>query len=198
MSALLNLDEHNSLSSNKNSKTLVINTTIQEMDESNIGEDFYEATKSRIRISARNRIVKDKLKQEEHEDPSYSPRLSLYSTERVDLMVQEQLEQRRKQQFNFKFGASLSNPIERNVLIESGSCFMWYLMKEKLLSDVLPDYEIVSCKQVFQETIDRIPSCYEAQFGLGRIYIHELKYEQAFEHIKESLKYQPYDALYST
>lgn len=65
------------------------------------------------------------------------------------------------------------------------STFVFYLLREKHLQIIIPDFEISSCKEIFSN-----PSCHEACFGLARLYGLGGKFQRALEFLGMALSYK--------
>jgi tetratricopeptide (TPR) repeat protein len=63
------------------------------------------------------------------------------------------------------------------------STLIFFIVKENNLHYLVPDYELYSCKEIFQAY-----SCHESYFGLARLYCFESKFEKALETIEKALK----------
>ncbi|CAG9331649.1 unnamed protein product [Blepharisma stoltei] len=191
-------DSSNTGFTNRQKANQDLNLTIPEVDEvSIIKDEFSESVLSKIKVSKRNRIIKEKLGHEEN-DPQT---MTQYSPEKVEEMVQEEVRNRRKytgQQQNMSPGESLLKPSTRKLHIDNGSCFMCYIVKNKSLHDLIPDYELSTCKQVFEEMLQKLPQSNEANFGLGRVLAYEEKYEESIKHLRVALRNKPKDVLFLT
>lgn len=62
------------------------------------------------------------------------------------------------------------------------STFVFFLVREKHLQFMIPDFEVTSCKEIFSN-----PSCHEACFGLARLYCFEGKFQRALEYLDLAL-----------
>ncbi|OMJ76044.1 hypothetical protein SteCoe_24679 [Stentor coeruleus] len=144
--------------------------------------DFFDTRSHKIRISKRNRIMKQQLNIDSLED-SY---ISFFSQENFEKLVQKQME-------NVK---SMENTMVYK--LEPGSCFLWFVLPKSSFKDVISDYEIKKCKKVFKGILCKLPDCYEAHFGLGKILAHQGILDRARKHLKRALDLCPMDKLYKT
>jgi tetratricopeptide (TPR) repeat protein len=62
----------------------------------------------------------------------------------------------------------------------------------------MPDYEIIKCKMIFNDMIEKYQDCAEAHFGLGKLLAHEGKYDHSLHQFQAAQKLKPDDVLYKT
>jgi tetratricopeptide (TPR) repeat protein len=154
-----------------------ISTIVVNDFEENKEVDFFEVRASKVRISKKNRIMKQQLSIEDLND-SYT---TCFSQENFERLVESQL----------------SRPPERTGLkLEPGSCFLWYILPAPAFKDVISDYEMKKCKQVFKSIIKKLPDCHEAHFGIGKLLAHQGLLERARKHLLKALTVNPNDKLY--
>ncbi|OMJ90487.1 hypothetical protein SteCoe_7191 [Stentor coeruleus] len=139
-------------------------------------EDFYELCKARLKVSKKNAAIMLKLK-----GNITIPELSFYDSNEFEEQAQKKLQELRKAREieNERWTAPI---IEKQDLL---STFVFFLVKEKHLQIMIPDYEVVACKEIFNK-----PSCHEACFGLARLYGYEGKFYQALEYLNMALSYK--------
>ena len=150
---------------------------INEFEESKEIE-FFDLRSHKIRISKKNRIMKRQLSLESQES-SY---ITFFSQENFEKLVNTQLESQKPTQ---------------NLKLEPGSCFLWYILPKSAFKYVVSDFEMKKCKKVFKNVIQRLSTCHEAHFGLGKLLAHQGILTRAQKHLKIALKLCPSDKLYT-
>ncbi|CAG9320344.1 unnamed protein product [Blepharisma stoltei] len=159
-------------------------------DISRSSGNFAKTIDAKIRFSKRNSLLIERFKIPEQK--SESPRLSMFSDSKIDMIVKDQIGRKRGK----KRYTSMSSISTRKSILETGSCIMWYFINEKLLQDLIPDFEMFQCKKMFEEILKKVPSCHEANFGYGRLLYYERDIDGALNYIKNALKFKPKDYLY--
>ena len=149
-------------------------------DYSKYENNFQNYCKRLIKVSNRNKIIRERLSIEPSPHASVAP-------ESFDLLVKKHLDKERKKR-SFVPGPSLLLPIEKKISLALNSCFMWYIMKGKGCRDVIPDYEKNYCREVFKKMIKASPKG-EAHFGLGKLHFHDGNYQESLYHFNEALKH---------
>jgi hypothetical protein len=64
------------------------------------------------------------------------------------------------------------------------------MIKENHLQIMIPDYELYSCKEIFE-----FSTCHESFFGMSRLHAYEGKFYKALESINYAIETQP-DPIY--
>lgn len=141
---------------------------------------FQSYCKKLIRVSEKNRIIKDKLKLEE-------PLRSSISPETFEMQVKKQVDTERRRR-TLTPGPSLFSPIEKKIIISQNSCLMWYLTNGKGCRNTITDYEMTSCKGLLKRMISEKPS-EEGYFGLGKLMFHDECWKECQYYLNECLKY---------
>lgn len=156
------------------------------MSECSSDEDFPSYCRSLIKVSERNRIIKERLQ------PEITAHQSV-SHENFEMLVRRQVDNEKKRR-SLLPGPSLLEPIERKYGIAMNSCFMWYVLKGKSARNVIPDYELTYCREVFKKMLRGSPNA-ETHFGLGKLLFHDENNQESLYHFTEALKYSN-DMLY--
>jgi tetratricopeptide (TPR) repeat protein len=164
---------------------LSIDMMIKDEEENNVDYDSYNPNfryycKNLVKVSNRNRIIKEQLRIDQ------SLRQSI-SAENFESIIERKIITERKRR-RMTPGPSLLNPAERRVFLDINSCFMWYILKSKGCRNIIPDYELTYCREVLKNTIKKIPKG-ETYFGLGKLYFHDESYQESLYHFTEALKY---------
>ena len=152
--------------------------------DSNFCSTLSNYCKSLIRISEKNRIIQERLREDD-------ARCSV-SPESFENLVKKSLDQMRKRQ-TVPAVLSVSKP-KPYVHLPLNSCFMWYILRGKSSRNVIPDYELTYCRQVLQKLLKSVPKG-ELHFGYAKLCFHDEQLSDSFYHITESLKYSS-DFLY--
>ena len=155
-----------------------------EIDVDSIGhsEDssFKEFCQSLIKVSTKNRIIKARLHPELIANNSISP-------ESFEVLVNRELNSERKRR-SVMPGPSLLVPVAKRYTLPINSCLIWYIMKGKGCRDVLPDYELTYCREIFRKMLKGTPNG-ETHFGLGKLLFHDENIQESLYHFAEALKY---------
>ena len=156
-----------------------ISTIVVNDFEENKEIDFFEIRPSKVRISKKNRIMKQQLNLDDFDD-SYT---TCFSQENFERMVESQL-------------CCQKSPEHAGLRLEPGSCFLWYILPRPAFKDVISDYEMKKCKKVFKSILKKQPDCHEAHFGIGKLLAHQGLIEKSRKHLQKALSLQPSDKLY--
>lgn len=140
--------------------------------------NFNHSSRSLIKISDRNSIIQSKLKADD--------RASIFP-ETFEHLVEKGLESARKR-ITLTPGPSILIPQVKKSLISGNSPFMWYILKGKSSRNVIPDYELTYCRQVYQKMLKSQPKP-ELHFGYAKICFHDENLQESFYHFSEALKY---------
>lgn len=109
------------------------------------------------------------------------PELSFYDSNELEAQAQNKLQEIRKTR-------EIENERWITPIIEKQdplNTFVFFLVREKHLHIMIPDYEVAACKEIFNN-----PCCHEACFGLARLYGYEGKFHQALEYLSMALSYK--------
>lgn len=141
--------------------------------------EFFHIKEHKIRVSKKNRIMKQQLNIDDLDD-SYT---TCFSQENFERLVENQLNKPKTAE-------------KSGLRLEPGSCFLWYILPKSAFKDVISDYEMSKCKKIFKSILDKEPLCHEAQFGLGKLLAHQGLVDRARKHVGNALGIVPYDKLY--
>ena len=144
-------------------------------------EDFHAQLKAAIKVSDKNRVLKRKLEARNELFDSF------VETDHVD-------EEFRQSYVPSRTGSTIDLlPVGTSIRLEPGTCFLWFMVKNQTIRDVVSDYELHHCKQVFVRTLQKDKTCHEAHFGLGKLLAHSWQLEDALAHMKEASRLQLHD-----
>jgi tetratricopeptide (TPR) repeat protein len=164
----------------KSAKESPISTVLINETEDSKEIDIFDLRSHKIRISKRNRIMKQQLNIESTEN-SYC---TFFSQEKFDMLGEKQADPQR-------YSENAQNP-----KLQPGSCFLWYILPRSAFKDIISDYEVKKCKKVFKGILHKLPNCHEAHFGLGKLLAHQGIIRRAQKHLKKALNASPNDKLY--
>ena len=104
--------------------------------------------------------------------------MSFCSSEQLEEHAQQKLQERRR----IKEVELKSSTIPVIQKCDHLSALVFYIIKDKHLKIMIPDYEVTSCKEIFEAM-----SCHESCFGLARLLCHEGKFQMGLDMLNSAL-----------
>lgn len=79
---------------------------------------------------------------------------------------------------------------EETAKFDTSSSIVLFLVKDKDLQILIPDYEVYACKEIFSNS-----TCHESYFGLARLLAYQNQFQASLEYLKSAIEIRP-DPLY--
>lgn len=137
-----------------------------------------------IRISSRNRIVREKLNLVS--DPlTESMAITSSCIQKLDPSTNSP---------QLKLNPSSSHPQLTHK--PYFSCFLLYIIGPKHLRYTISETELKHFRYSFKQMLQKSDSCHEAHFGLGKLSAYTSNFADSQKHLKKALAQNPEDLLY--